>query len=175
MNSTITASDAVVAINDRPTLKQLRAAIKRLGITKEGAGQPIDSLLARARVDEDPLGFLATFASGEPAKEKEPPPDENAKVDEPPPAEDAKVPLDCLFDSVEIHVPIAPVEPGTYVGRNFHVDVHLDDEQAAAFRGLQNALDAGGQKLSNGRRVDSRGNVIRWIVEQIVEAKGKAR
>lgn len=52
-----------------------------------------------------------------------------------------------------------------------HIDAQLDHKQAISLRRVFLALDAGGFRLRNGRRVIAAADAIRWLLEQItVEA-----
>ena len=69
---------------------------------------------------------------------------------------------------VMIEAPIVPLEQGKYVTR--HIDVQLSPRQAQAARRLLDGLDSLHARLSNGRHVQSVGDVVRYLLEQAARA-----
>lgn len=68
--------------------------------------------------------------------------------------------------NVLIDFPVGEIDPDCYVGN--HVDVHLDHRQKVAMRRLLNGML--GQKLANGRLVQTYGDVVRHICDRVAEA-----
>lgn len=69
--------------------------------------------------------------------------------------------------SVRIDVPVAEPPRSGYRSRRFHVEVQLSHTEAVAFRSVQEALDASHTRLACGRIVQSKADVIRWLLERI--------
>ena len=155
----------------KPTFKDLRAEVERLGITPDLAGCPIDELVRRARENEDPLGYLAIHAPEPPATaavdtgpysdeaETEPIGDVPAPLPGPPAGEAPIV-------VVSLTAPISGASLETcYISR--HADVRLSLDQGLMLRRLYAALDQTGLRLANGRRVANPPDAIRWLLEQL--------
>ena len=70
---------------------------------------------------------------------------------------------------VQIDVPLAEAEPGTYMGQ--HVEARLTPVQGAALNRLFTALHKQGETLQGGRHVDTRADAMRWLLEQVSEAR----
>ncbi len=182
----------------KPTLRDLRAEAKRLGITPESAGGPIEDLLRRAQENEDSLGFLAIHA----------PPEAMPAEAEPAPMEVGQVGIKMMDDSAGMEaamedaadrsdrlaqflagaknspkpdherpvVTIATVtvtlpcaaEPIRDCYVGRHADVRMNRAQAEALRRLQLGLDARGDRLASGKRVITTADAVRWLLEQII-------
>ncbi len=76
-----------------------------------------------------------------------------------------------LPDVVSIELPLGEVSPDWYVADLFHVDVSLKPDEAKAFRRLQEGLRTRGCRLRCGRPVSSRGDVLRYLLQLVCEAK----
>ena len=138
------------ATQQKPTFKELRAEAQRLGITAESVGKSLEEFLRIARDNDDPFGYLAIYAG--PATLAE------TKTAQPEP------PAKPTAESVTITVPMSRITLTGFVGS--HVDVQLSHSQAVALRRLFHALDAAGTRLTNGRRVATTADAVRWILEQ---------
>ena len=68
-------------------------------------------------------------------------------------------------ETVTIRLPVAPLIEQAYVGD--HVDVHLDYQQARAMRQTLNGLKNSATRLANDRIVQSYGDVVRYMLEQV--------
>jgi hypothetical protein len=161
---------------DKPTIRELRAEAQRLGITAESAGCSVEELIRAARSSDDPLGYLAIYApSGEDVDVSEDSPTPHAPSPQipaaaepigdvpaplPPPVEPAKI------KTVVIEVPLVDADLAeAYLSR--HVEARLSRDQAENLRKLFLALDAGGARLANGRRVIRAADALKWLLEQI--------
>ncbi len=71
-------------------------------------------------------------------------------------------------NSVLIEVPLAEVPPATW---GLHINTHLTIEQSHALRRVAAALDGRLVRLSNGRRVVSHCDAIRYLCERIATAE----
>ena len=144
-------------------LKELRSRAKQLGITPESAGCPVEELIARARENEDPLAYLGLYVP-EPAAAG----DESPPAADPPPDVDAESPpppdVEAIVE-VTLRVPLLDGDPPGHCGR--HVDAQLNADQAWTLKQLRIALDKTDARLANGKHVDGRADVIRWLMEQI--------
>jgi len=147
-----------MSIASKPTMKDLRAEVQRLGITADSAGCPIDELLRTARDNDDPLGFLAIHAPADreaESAEYDPIGDVPAPLPEPPAVAD-----------VSVSVPLADFrDERCYISR--HVEVRLSRQQGIALRRLQLALDARGERLAGGRRVIHAADALKWLLDQL--------
>ena len=153
---------------NRPTVKQVRAEIERLGVTEDLAGMSIEDLIRTAREREDPLAFVAALKTETAASESESPTAEFPIESAPPAADpageeenyDDRTPPE-PFDSTVL--PSAAAEERRYVtaaleiplgelpmdqvrARKFHIARHLEVqlgfEQAVALRRLVAGLEA---------------------------------
>ena len=67
-------------------------------------------------------------------------------------------------DTVLIEVPIAEVPAATW---GLHINTHLSLDQSFALRRAREALDRRQATLSNGRRVVSHCDALKYVLEQI--------
>jgi hypothetical protein len=67
-------------------------------------------------------------------------------------------------NSVLIEVPIAEVLPATW---GLHINTHLTLEQSHVLRRITSALDGQLARLSNGRRVVSHCDGLKYLLEQV--------
>ncbi len=68
---------------------------------------------------------------------------------------------------VVVILPVGEIDPIAHVAR--HVDVKLSPDQATTLRRLFNATR--GEELANGRFVQSHGDAVKWLLEQIDERR----
>lgn len=101
-------------------------------------------------VPEETIDSFALLTPDEPAAEETPTPPPKLAVE---------------TRRVTVTVPIRPAVATRYSAR--HVDVQLDNVQAAALTQLLEALDHGGERLKSGRRVTSAADALRWLLEVI--------
>ena len=168
------------AVQPKPTIKDLRAEAQRLGITAESLGYPVDDLVRRARENEDPLAYLAIYASPA-AAETEAAKGETTEmgvispigpigpIAGEPLAEPPLPPPNLLTpvpSTVTIAVPFSSASlDHCYIST--HVDAQLSHQQGLALRRLHLGLDAAGARLANGRRVATPPDAVRWMLEQV--------
>ncbi|QDU82668.1 hypothetical protein Pla110_44290 [Polystyrenella longa] len=71
------------------------------------------------------------------------------------------------YELAELTIPVSPeANQNKYLSR--HVDVQVKTpEQRRALRQLIDGLDASGERLKSGRRVQSGADAFRWILENI--------
>jgi len=50
-----------------------------------------------------------------------------------------------------------------------HCEARLDHRQAVALQRLHNGLDAAGARLAGGKRIYSRPDAVRWLLERIAD------
>jgi hypothetical protein len=149
--------------------KALREYCRGRGITAKTAGQPVDDLIALARAEEDPRGFLDTFAPAEQGIG-----DSGLGISNPAadasPIPNPQSPIPSAPGLVNIALPVAAQPPFGYLERDLHVDVHFHDNATAiAFRRVWACLRDNHVLLAGGRHVESRGDVFRWVFEQVAE------
>ena len=48
-----------------------------------------------------------------------------------------------------------------------HVDAQLNRKQATTLRQIQHALDMGDYRMANGKHVNTKADVVRWLIDQI--------
>ena len=137
-----------------PTVAQLAARILELHITEAAAGCTAGELIRRAQATADPLGYLETFTA-------EVQPDAHA-LDQGP------------LSVVEIEAPMGfvPMEQVRqqkyYLNRKVEARL-LTQPQQIAMRRLQRGLDETGARLTNGQRVASNADAVRWLLERMHE------
>jgi len=68
---------------------------------------------------------------------------------------------------VSLHIDTSPIID--YASRHF--DCQLDRKQANTLRQLQKAMDVRGERLNNGKRVVTKIDTLRRVLEVIAEAK----
>jgi hypothetical protein len=74
--------------------------------------------------------------------------------------------------TVDLHVPMAEPDPKAYVAsQSGHIDVTLGSGEARAMRSLHAGLVESGEKLSSGRPVVTKADVVRWLFERIANAE----
>ena len=176
----------------KPTLKELRAEVQRLGITPERVGrQTIQEVVQCARNHEDPMGWLSIYGTPEAmeaveAEEAAPTETESGDVAdgqaepaeaacelavdaENEPIEDASASPPAAprrLPTVKIVVPQADTDlTDCYISG--HVDVRMTSRQGVALRRLCLALDAQNVCLANGRRAVTAADAVRWLLEEI--------
>jgi hypothetical protein len=73
---------------------------------------------------------------------------------------------------IEIEIPLARIPARGYqASRQTHIDVKLFDiRQEAAMRHIFFGLDASDARLENGKRVTTKPDVVRWLMQRVVEA-----
>jgi len=81
---------------------------------------------------------------------------QKARTAKPAPTTDAKV---------SITLTVAPLKPDVYLSD--HVDVHLNHDQRIALRRIYDGLHDQAAKLANGRYIQTNGDVVRHILEQV--------
>lgn len=69
--------------------------------------------------------------------------------------------------SAPLVVPLAILDPRAYVPQ--HVDLQLSAKQGKTLKRIAGGLDAIGQRLESGRRVQTLSDAVRWMLEQIVD------
>jgi hypothetical protein len=169
----------------KPTIRELRAEAQRMGITAESCGNAVEELLRLARDNEDPLGYLAIHAPSPPQPPLE---TEITQTDPCPltpdpsldvicePIGDVPAPLPVGKQEISpqspipnpcvLTVPVArPDLDNCYISR--HCEVRLSPQQARTLRCVLLGLDAAGERLSNGRRVATPADALRWLLEKI--------
>jgi hypothetical protein len=67
-------------------------------------------------------------------------------------------------NTVLIELPIAEVPPATW---GLHINTHLNPEQSHALRSVATALDERLARLSNGRRVVSHCDALKYVLEEV--------
>lgn len=67
--------------------------------------------------------------------------------------------------TIKIEIPLTGDPPTGYVSR--HVDVRLDPDQANSLRRILDGLAATGACLRNKRRIETIGDALRWLLEQV--------
>jgi len=71
--------------------------------------------------------------------------------------------------TIAVELPVAELTGDGYFDNppRGHVDAQLERRQAKALNRITRALDDRGDRLANGRRVQSRADAVRWILEQV--------
>jgi hypothetical protein len=76
---------------------------------------------------------------------------------------------------VTITLPLAVPRKGTYIaGSRGRINTRLRSEQLPAYRSLHAGLRESNATYANGRPVDSAGDVLQWLFQQITEATADA-
>ena len=138
---------------------KLREEVARLRITEQSAGRPLDELIREARLDKDPLGFLAGYA-----------PPGNGEI--PNPQSPIPNPPSRRSRTVSIEIPILEPTAAMHDGRahvNRHLDARVPRPLGVAYRCIFDALHEQGARLENGRYVNNYSDAIRWLLERIGE------
>jgi len=141
-----------------PKLRELRAEIERLGITEETCEMPIDDLIAHARIADDPFAYLAAFADQESGVRGQ---QSNPQSPIPNPSPESL--------TISVDLPLIAGEVIGYIPHCFHVDCRLGAREGEAFVRLQRALAAEHAQLDTGKHVESRGDVLRWLLARVAE------
>ena len=76
-----------------------------------------------------------------------------------------------LVSTVEI--PVDQSEASGYVAR--HLDMHLSQPQAETLRRVLSALNGRNERLSDGRHVTTRTDVVRWLLERVEDGVASKR
>lgn len=153
------------------TLKQLRAACKKLGITRETANRDLDILLAEALDQDDPLAWIELYA---------PAPSDAAALSDPPPADPADAepvaepaaesppPLHLAEHRVTLPlVRLHQQQPPGYLNR--HVEINrLTLGQALGLHGLWHWCRRLGHTTADGKPIATKAAAVRWLLEQLV-------
>ncbi len=72
--------------------------------------------------------------------------------------------------SVSLTAPVAELADGHGSNpQSGHVAARLDRRQAVALNRLFHGLDQAGVRMANGKRVFSRADAVRWLMEQLTE------
>ena len=97
---------------------------------------------------------------------------EDSGAERPEPATDhqaatADAPPKLSTHSAILELPLAAVSPGSFMGRNVHIELRLKPPESELLKSLQTGLDAAGVRLRDGRRVASKADTVRWLLEQL--------
>ncbi len=72
--------------------------------------------------------------------------------------------------NIALNMPTLPAPKGVYLQK--HIDLRLNNRQQQAIRWMYEGLHSSGQKLANGRHVDSVPDVVRFILDRTADSLG---
>jgi hypothetical protein len=86
--------------------------------------------------------------------------------------ETAPVPPLPVAREATLRLVLGTIPPGGYAGRFVHLDLRLDRPESELLKAMHGGLDATGTRLRCGRRVASKADVVRWLLEQLSAQAG---
>jgi hypothetical protein len=148
--------------------RSIEQEIRRLDIDPQDLGMTKKALVEMAHEMDDPFAWLATLMVPEDAE----PPEENQPTESTTSTEVSEV-SSPENDTVELKIRI-PVIAGEVGGPSLrHVDARLTREEAHMLKRIRTALHRQHAMLPRGRHVESAGQTVRWLMQQVAAALEK--